>query len=227
VRTNPPAVAAGLALAVLVLGGVRLGSAEAVPRVSQVVDRTLLCATSPLGGLRGVEVRAHAGIRQGGSSWKQLPFAVISTGAVGSRLTALDNSLAWITAGRPSGTTTMDTGFNLSWPHTSGTLALNRRLCRTAPVRIPLTSSGLQGGPAGVFGDAFDCSTTRRVLVRVRAVIEGSSRLHGDAGFVKTNTPLREARLAMRTASGRPLLFAEVLESGKARLLTARSCVAD
>jgi hypothetical protein len=123
----------------------------------------------------------------------------------------------------PSGTMTMDTGFNLSWPHTSGTLALDRDFSN-CPVRIT-TSADFRAAPP--WQDAFDCSTTRRVLVRVRAVIEGSSRLHGDAGFVKTNTPLREARLAMRTASGRPLLFAEVLESGKARLLTARSCVAD
>lgn len=198
-----------------------------MPSASQIVDRALLCATNPLGGVREVEIRGHAGIRKGGSGWKQLPFAAVSNGAVGSRLTALDNSLAWITAGRPSGTTTMDTGFNLSWPHTNGTLALNRRRCRTSPVRIPLTSSGLQGGSAGVFGDAYDCPTTRRVLVRVWAVTEGRSGLHGDADFVKTNAPLRAARLAMRTESGRPLVFAEVLESGKARLFTARTCFPD
>ena len=212
-----------VALAAVVL--VAHPTANAEPAASRIVDRTLLCATTPLGGVREVEVRAHSGIREGRSSWKQLPFAVVSSGAVGSRLTALENSLAWITAGVPSGTTTMDTGFNLSWPHTSGTLALNRRSCRATATRIPLTSSGLQGGPAGVFGDDYDCSATRRVLVRVRAVLRSPSQLHGAGRFVATVTPVREARLALRTGSGKPLVYAHVLESGKSLLHTAPSCL--
>jgi hypothetical protein len=220
------AAASGLvALTAVVL--VAHASANADPAPSRIVDRTLLCATTPLGGVREVEIRAHSGIRQGRSSWKQLPFAVVSSGAVGSRLTALDNSLAWITAGVPSGTTTMDTGFNLSWPHSSGTLALNRRNCRAVATRVPLGSSGLEGGPAGVFGDAFDCTTTRRVLLRVRALLRAPSQLHGASRFLTTITPVREARLTMRTESGKSLVYARVLESGKSVLYTAPSCVPD
>jgi hypothetical protein len=202
----------------------RSRSAATSPRV---VDRTIVCATALTGGLRTVEVRGHAGIREGGSSWKQLPFAVFSTGSVGARLTALDNSLAWVTAGVPSGTTTMDIGFNQAWPHTTGTIALNRRWCRTSAAKVALTPAGLSGGPAGVFGESFDCLAPRRVLVRVRTVFGMPAGLHGDGLFVRTNTPIREARMAMRTESGKALAFAEVLEAGRTRLFTARSCSPD
>ena len=214
-------------LALVVMGAATAtasGSPSAGAQASHLIDRTVICATTRLGGVREVEVRAHAGIRRGSSGWKQLPFAVVSSGAVGSRLTALDNSLAWITAGRPSGTTTMDTGFNLSWPHTSGTLALNRRTCRASAASIPLTSKGLEGGPAGVFGDDFDCSNVRRVLVRVQALLQSPAKLQAVSRFLRTNTPVRQARMAMRTESGKPLVFAEVFDSGKARVFTARSC---
>jgi hypothetical protein len=193
----------------------------------RVVDRTIVCATALTGGVRKVEVRGHAGIREGASRWKQLPFAVFSTGSVGARLTALDNSLAWLTAGVPSGTTTMDIGFNQAWPHTTGTVALNRRWCRTSAAKVDLSPARLSGGPAGVFGEGFDCVAPRRVLVRVRAVFGSSSALHGDGLFVRTNTPVREAHMAMQTESGRALAFAEVLESGKTRLFTAGSCSPD
>jgi hypothetical protein len=201
-------------------------SASGQPAASRTIDRTLLCATTPLGGVREIEVRAHAGIRQG-TSWKQVPFAVVSTGAVGSRVTALDNSLAWITAGRPAGTTTMDTGFNLAWPHTSGTVALNRRNCRASTARVPLGASRLQGAAAGAFGDAFDCAAGRRVLVRIRAIMQSPSALHGESAFVRTNTPVQEARMAVRTVSGKPLVYAQVLASGKSLLYTASSCFPD
>jgi hypothetical protein len=201
-------------------------SASAKPAASTIIDRTVVCATTPLGGVREVEVRSHAGIRQG-SSWKQLPFAVVASGAVGSRVTALENSLAWITAGRPSGTTTMDSGFNLSWPHTSGTVAVSLRSCRASSARVPLSSNALQGGTVGVFGDAYDCSVPRRVLVRVRAVMQSTTRLHAELGLLRTNTPVQEATMAARTESGKPLVYAQVLASGKARLFTASSCVPD
>jgi hypothetical protein len=213
-----------LALAAAFAGYALQPPASAGPAPSRVVDRTMLCATTPLGGIREVEVRAHAGIRQGGSSWKQLPFAVVSSGAVGSRVTALDNSLAWITAARPGGTTTMDTGFNLSWPHTSGTLALSSR-CRASTAPVSLSPSRPQGGSVGVFGDSYDCPAPRRVLVRVRAVLQAASGLHSTSGFLRTITPADEATLALRAESGKPLVYAQVVASGRARLFTAGNCV--
>jgi hypothetical protein len=203
------------------LGG---SSARADVAASRIVDRTLLCAPALSGGLRQVEARAHAGIREGRSSWKQLPFAVLATGSVGSRLTRLENALGWVTAGTPSGTTTMDYDFNLAWPHTDGTVALNRRRCRTSSANVPLTVGRLSGGRAGVFGDAYKCAAPRRVLVRVRAVFSSASGLHGDSLFLRTNTPLESAQLAMRSEAGRPLVYADVLDAGRARLFTASSC---
>ena len=36
--------------------------------------------------------------------------------------------------------------------------------------------------------------------------------------------PVREAKLAVRTLAGKPLVYADLRESGKARLFTAKGC---
>jgi hypothetical protein len=210
---------------VIALAAAFSSSSLASPTDARILDRTLLCATALTGGLRQIEVRADSGIRTG-ASWKQLAFATVATGSIGSRVTALENSLAWITAAKPGGGTTMDIGFNLAYPHTDGTLALSRAHCRASSVKVTLTTEHLHGARAGVFGDAFDCAAPRRVLVRVRGVFRSPSRLHGEGVFLRTNSPLREARLAVRDTSGRPLAYADVLESGRARLFVSNRCSA-
>jgi hypothetical protein len=42
--------------------------------------------------------------------------------------------------------------------------------------------------------------------------------------FRRITAPLSKAEIAVRTESGKPLVYAEVLASGKSRLLTAKSC---
>ncbi len=55
--------------------------------------------------------------------------------------------------------------------------------------------------------------------------MEGSSALRERARvFLATNAPAREAKLAVRTLTGRLLAYAEVSESGKARQFTAKGC---
>lgn len=212
-------------LLVLSLAAAYSSSSPAAPTDARILDRTLLCATALTGGLRQIEVRADSGIPTG-ASWKQLAFATVATGSIGSRVTALENSLAWITAAEPGGGTTMDIGFNLAYPHTDGTLALSRRHCRASSAKVALTTEHLDGARAGIFGDGFDCAAPRRVFVRVRGVFRSPSRVHGDGAFLRTNTPLREARVAVRDTSGRPLAYADVLESGRARLFVAPTCTA-
>jgi len=195
-----------------------------------LLDQRFSCRTVLLGGVREVETRAHRGFRFGGE-WTKLAYASISTGAqagpLSGRTTAPPNSLAWIAAGSPAAGTTVDSEFHTFPVRASGTLGVNPAFCTRSSARIPLTSSGLRGGAAGQLVEEFDCIAPQRVLVRVRAVVRSESRLHRRGGFLSTREPLREAELVVRTEKGKPLVYARVFESGKAELLTARSCVRD
>lgn len=79
-------------------------------------------------------------------------------------------------------------------------------------------------GPLGV---AYDCATSRRVLVRVRAVLHATPTRYREQGFEKTKTSVREGSLAVRTQAGEQRAFAAVDDSGKVRLLFAPSCAED
>jgi hypothetical protein len=72
-------------------------------------------------------------------------------------------------------------------------------------------------------GDELECDVPRRVLLRIRAVLASRASLRGRE-FESVHVPVREAKLAVRTVSGKPLAFATVSESGKATLFTARGC---
>ena len=74
----------------------------------------------------------------------------------------------------------------------------------------------------------FDCEVTRRVLIRLHAVVNGGTALReGGRLFRVTNAPVRNATLVVSTPAGRVLTFAEVSESGRARLFTARARTTD
>jgi hypothetical protein len=109
---------------------------------------------------------------------------------------------------------------------TWGTLAVNTRFCKPVSTRVPLKSAGLAGGSAGPLGEALDCAVSRRVLLRVRAVTE-SAGLKRYRQFLRTLEPLAQATVAVRTQSGKPVMYAEVFQSGKARLFTTRGCTPD
>jgi hypothetical protein len=199
---------------------------QASASAPRVLDRTLVCTTALVGGVRKITVRGHQGIRQSGSEWRQLAFAVVASGTVASATESLDNSFAWITAGAPGGHTSMDqpTGWP-HYPHNEGTVAFNRRQCTPSAARVPLVPARLDGGAASPFGEEIDCFTPRRVLVRLRAVMQSPPLLFGAHAFLKTIVPAREGYLAVRTLAGRPLVFASILASGRAKLYAAQSCV--
>jgi hypothetical protein len=196
------------------------------PSAPAVIDRMLLCTTSQSGGIWEIEARANAGIRQG-SSWKQLPYAVSSSGNVGSTLDPLGDALAWVTAGRPSSDTTADWGFRAAQVSRWGTLAVNRTVCRSTSAKVPLSRSGLGGSTASPFGDKLDCPAPRRVLVRVRAIATTKTELRARGDFLSTHVPVKSAQLAVRTEKGNPIMYADVAESGRTRLFTAKGCVFD
>jgi hypothetical protein len=98
-------------------------------------------------------------------------------------------------------------------------------------MRVPFTARGLRGGSPGPFGQLFDCETPSRVLVRIRAVFRVPTTLETIRPFgypmLAAHGEVGEALPAIRTPTGKPLALATVSESGKARLLTASSCVED
>jgi hypothetical protein len=198
--------------------------AGAEPAASRVVDRTLLCATRQNGGVHEIEAESFSGVRRGSTAWHRLPFAAITTGEVTSQANSMQNSLAWITSGHPDTQTQLGEFFYPVRATVFGTLAVNRRLCRAAK-RIPLSSKGLRGGVAGQIGDSFDCGTGRRVLVRVRAVLESEAALRPHDAFLFTTVTVKEARIVVRTQKGKALALVSTAESGRSRILTGKGCL--
>jgi hypothetical protein len=201
------------------------------PAAPVVIDRTLSCNTVTLGGIREVEARAHRGYRFG-NEWQKLPYAVVSSGAeagssVGGRTIAPDNSLAWITAGSPSPATTADDEY-LTFPvKNSGTLGLNTTICKPAKKRIPLTRASLRNAGAISLLEEYDCPSPKVVFVRVRAVVTSKATPRRRGFFKAISIPVQEAELAVRTAAGKPMVYAQVLQSGRTRLYTAPRCAPD
>jgi hypothetical protein len=195
----------------------------------RVVDRTILCAAALSGGIYEVEVRTQAGASRRGSTWAKPAIAMLTTGSTGSAAEALDNAVAWAVAGRYArdATVIQDPFPGFTYPIGAwGALAMSNR-CRVSRARPALSGSGLRGGAIDALGQTFDCPTPRQVLVRIRARLAADSSLSTRRGNLATVTPLTDARVVVATQAGKRLAYAEVAASGKARLFTAPSCVAD
>jgi hypothetical protein len=193
-----------------------------------VIDRTYMCRTVILGGLYELKNHAHSGVRRG-SEWAKLPYVVAATGGWAGPLTGLPNappnSLAWITAGSPTASTTVGNEYDAFPVLGGGTLGINRSLCSPTTARVSFSSSGLIGGAVPRETVNVDCAAPRRLLVRFRATVDGTDALRERARvFLATNAPAHEAKLAVRTLAGKLLAYSEVAQSGKARLFTAKGC---
>jgi hypothetical protein len=188
-----------------------------------------MCVPALIGGVRKVYPYARAGSGRRGSTWNSPAFAAAATSISGAAATAVDDNLVWVAAGAPSAeATVVSTLVGFTFPLRSwGTVAVSQRYCRTLPKRIPLSRKGLRGGALGPFDDRWDCQPGRRIIVRVRAVVESKSRLSSYRGFLRTTVPVKSAKLVVATAAGKTLSYAEVLESGKSRLYVAPSCFPD
>ena len=210
------AVVGGLCAGACLIGAALLQpAAGAEPAQARVVDRTLLCATGVAVGARSVTVTARSGVRVGGRLDSLGEASVVTPGQpVPSRPSYLP-TLAGVTAGWPPPA-----------PLDSGALGHDTRRCRQTSARVPLTRRGLRGGRASAFGEEVKCRAPREVLVRVRATFASPTPLEpNDEGtFVSAAGRIEVGRIAVRTRSGTQLVYADVLDSGRARLFTARSC---
>lgn len=103
--------------------------------------------------------------------------------------------------------------------------------CKRTTVRVPLTSRGLSGFVASQFEDDLGCTTTSRVLIRVRAVFPGRAALRlgspipgGDRRWYVI-APVDKGEIAVRATTGKPIAYESFSsETGKARLFTKRGC---
>ena len=207
------------ALVALAVGAV---DAESGPEATFVLDRTYACAIVLHGGIHRLESRAHPGARIG-DSWTKLAYAGLRAGVFSG---ATGNLLAWVSAGRPTKTTTVDQEFWTFDVRTLGTLGISGRNCNPTNASVPLSPIGLRGGPAAPLGSELACDVPRRVLVRVRAVLASKAALRGRE-LESVHVPVLEAKLVARTPGGKPLTYATVSQTGKATLFTARGCVTE
>ena len=223
-------LAALLGVGVLAVSAISSQASVAADHASTaVLDRTFVCTPSLIGGIRQIDTRAHRGSGRRGPSWNQPAFAGVETTVSGAAATAIEDELVWVSAGRPSSSATVVTtlvGFTFpfrSW----GTIGVSRARCRASTARVELGRRGLQGGPVGPIDDRWDCAPGRRVFVRVRAVLGSEAKLSTFRSVLRTTVPVREATLAARAESGRPLVHAQVLQSGKTVLYTSPTCFPD
>ena len=194
-----------------------------------VVDRTFVCTPGFVGGAYTVEASANVGSGRRGLTWERPAFGALGTTAVGSALIAVSNRIAWIAAGRPSPTATVSPGYGtVTFPfRTWGTVGINGDLCRASSRRVSLDRRGLAARAVGAFEEPYDCTTPRRLLVRVRATVDPGGTLKSYRGILRTTSSAGEAVLVARTLQGKPVAHARVTAAGKALLLTAPGCVDD
>lgn len=212
------AVLAGMALSMLVAGT----QARASGAAKTVVDGTYTCAVFFRGGAYLLDNHAHAGSKRAGS-WARVPYAGVHSGVFSG---GTGNLLAWITAGKPSKDSMAELDYDSFGVAGAGTLGIRREGCRRTSTAVPLTPAGLRGGAAPALGAKYECFTPKQVVVRVRAVLAARGALRAGPDFQTARVPVREAKLAVRTLAGKPLVYADVSESGKVRLFAAKGCSA-
>ena len=117
-------------------------------------------------------------------------------------------------------------GYPYNGPTPTGGLGISAKLCKAAPKPIPLTTRGLSGGEAGQFGDQYKCLLSGPVTIRLRALFVQAVALELDKArtWYSANGRIGKAQLAVRSATGKPLAYAQTLGSGKAQLFTSGGC---
>ena len=151
------------------------------------------------------------------SQWKHLAGASVSDWS---------GSLGWVSAGNPLAPD--ESGFRFP-PRRLSIPATGR--CKPAR-RIPFAIRGLTGGAASPLTDTHACLPGARLVVRIRGLFRAPTTLKlkvypSGERVLEASGTVQRGELALQSAAGRPLAYAEVFESGGTRLLTAPGCVAD
>lgn len=226
---TPARTLTGLTISALVAVAALGTASHSAAQGSRIVDRTVLCATVPSGGINEIEITARAGSRSGRGAWNEPATVKLTTGGVGAAAEALDNAVGWAIAGRTTADAQVINGniAGFTYPvRVWGTFAMNVR-CRPSRARVALSAKGLNGGRVGQLADRYDCETPRRVLVRMRASFQSATSLSRHRQFLATRATITEGQLAVRTESGKPVVYGSVAASGAARLFISGKCFRD
>lgn len=193
-----------LALAVLGAGASTLQpSAGAEPAASRILDRTVVCAAGLSGGIHEIEVEAKS--------------------ASGTSRPGND---AYVTVG----SNLQPISFLASLSQAA--LDLNPA-CRRVRATVSLSARRLAGGTVGETYETIDCATPRRVLVRMRVTFRMPVTLRrtNDFGYPQLTArgDVMEGAIAVRTETGKRLVLARLLRSGKVQVFAdvPRSCIPD
>ena len=203
--------AALLAVAAL---GCSVSASEATPAAVRVVDRTLACTTGAQSGARVIFLRAQSAYGQG-ATLEWLAQATVAT--PGQPIPSKPDyrpTLAGVTAGWPP-----------PKPFTSGGLGYEGRRCKATRARVALSRQRLTGGRAAQLGDEVQCIVPKSLLIRVRAVFREPVELEVVSRSYSAVGRIEQGQVAVRTTGGKPLVYADVTDSGRARLFTAKGCV--
>jgi len=191
-------------------------SPRASPGATRLVDRTLVCNTGFANGVRSITVTARSAFGKGGKLEWLAQATVATPGAlIPSKRNAYLPTLAGTTAGWPPPA-----------PLTSGGMGFSTKRCSGTRAKVPLSPRGLSGGAASQLGEELKCVTPKRVLLRTRTTFREPTtpELDRKAGWYGANARIERGQVAVRTLAGKPLVYGEVADSGKARLFTAKGC---
>jgi hypothetical protein len=197
------------------VAGVSLQSAaEAQTGASRIFDRTLLCQTGLQAGQRELYVFGSSGFRfvDNPSRWQRLAQVGLTSPSPQGGV------YVGVRAGSPR------PPFDQPYSDESS-LSLGVGRCRATRVAVPLSPRGLGGGVANKVGENYECYPPRHVLVRVWAVFAAPASPRPRDGVLFASVPMKEGRVAVRTKTGKPLVYGEAFENGRARVFIAGDCL--
>jgi hypothetical protein len=196
-----------------------LPSVPAGAAAARVIDRTFRCNLGVVAGTPKIEVSAAAGIRVN-RRFTRLAQAGIITFPENNFNEAESLHVAGMTAGWPP-----------SRGITGGGISISLDQCTPVVASVPLRPRGLTGGPIDGFEDTYECfPLQRRILVRTRAVFRRPTNLRFDrrgGRSLMSIGRITEGAIVAATPRGRPIFYAQIFESGKARMFTDADCVPD
>ena len=213
-RRAPLTVVLGVALVLALFGAVAVAtqpSEAGQAQRSRVIDKTIRCPIAPQAGIRQLHINAQAGVRDqdDASKWFALPHVSLYSGPSPG-----------VSIGMQAGGPRIRSGA----PQQASTFWIDNDLCRPSSARVALSPGTLGGGAASPLLERFECVMPRRILVHIRAEFRTPASLRRGEF---TEVPVKAAKLAVRSESGKRLVYAEVFESGKARLFMAANCARD
>jgi hypothetical protein len=177
---------------------------------SRIVDRTVACAPMAFGGVGDLDMsvsppRDFIGVR--------LPaHLTVGTGSNGPQ-----SDLVEVRA--------RARGEVAGWQAEPAGVYANSRRCTPARASLPLSERGLAGPPTR-WQKELDCPVHRRVLVRVRSVLQApASWRRVDRFFDGARQPVVETKLAVRLQrTGKAIAYMEHDANGKTKLWYSEAC---